>query len=129
MAPLDFTSELKQFVAQHIESLLQLEMLLLLRQDPKRRWTADEVAKSLYATPEMCAGLLTGLARGGFLESGSAPELRWHYQPANADLDRLLGELSAIYHERRVAVISLIFSKPVNKVQTFADAFRLRKEE
>jgi hypothetical protein len=37
-------------------------------------------------------------------------------------------QLAALYQERRVAVITQIYSKPVKKVQTFADAFRFRRE-
>jgi hypothetical protein len=44
-------------------------------------------------------------------------------------LDDLLGELARHYQERRVAVITEIYSNPVKKVQTFADAFRLRRED
>ena len=33
-----------------------------------------------------------------------------------------------VYRERRVAVITQIYSRPVKKVQTFADSFRLRRE-
>ncbi len=32
------------------------------------------------------------------------------------------------YAERRVTVINLLFSKPVERIRTFADAVRLRKD-
>jgi hypothetical protein len=31
--------------------------------------------------------------------------------------------------KRRVTVINSIYSKPIDKIRTFADAFRLRKDE
>jgi hypothetical protein len=127
--PDDFSAELQQFVAQHIQSLLELETLLLLRQDPARTWTPAEVAKTLYTTAEMCSGQLGDLARRGFLELSGGSEESYRYRPVSSELGRLLDELAATYQQRRVAVITFIYSKPVNKVQTFADAFRLRRED
>jgi hypothetical protein len=42
--------------------------------------------------------------------------------------DQLIDQLADLYQQRRVAVITQIYSRPVKNVQTFADAFRLRKE-
>jgi hypothetical protein len=127
--PDDFPAELQQFVAQYIESLAELEILLLLRQNPARIWTPAEVAKILYTTAEMCASQLADLARRGLLEHSVSPEGGYQYRPVSPEADRLVGELTTLYQQRRVAVITLIYSKPVNKVQTFADAFRLRRED
>ena len=51
-------------------------------------------------------------------------------QPGNdPELDQAVVRLAKDYAERRVTVITLIFSKPVDKLRTFADAFRLRKDK
>jgi hypothetical protein len=123
----DFTAELKQFIAQEVESLAQLEALLILRRDPQKHWQSPELAQQLYITPDMCEAILADLERRGF--TARAPGAGYHYQPRDQAADRLLNDLSTIYQQRRVAVITEIYSKPVNKVQTFADAFRLRREE
>jgi hypothetical protein len=122
----DFPTDVKQFIGHHIESLAQLEALLLLRKDAEREWKTDEIAKILYITPEMSAALLADLARRGF----AVPrETCYRYRTPEAGIDRTIEQLARVYQERRVAVITEIYSKPQNKVQTFADAFRLRKEE
>jgi hypothetical protein len=124
----EFPVELRQFIAQNIESLAQLEALLMLRSESQRTWGPAELAQRLYITPEMCQALLVDLHRRGFIEAGADGECcRYHARDAGAD--RLLGDLAALYQQRRVAVITEIYSKPVTKVQTFADAFRLRKED
>jgi hypothetical protein len=51
------------------------------------------------------------------------------YQPANDALAGLIGRLAKLYQERRVAVATEIFSKPIDFVKAFADAFRLREEK
>jgi hypothetical protein len=124
----DFSADVKQFIDQNIESLAQLEALLLMRQDHERGWNADEIAKALYIPAELAGTLLTEFTRRGFAKQVPDAETRYCYGPTDANLDQLIGHVAAAYQERRVAIISLIYSKPLNKVQTFADAFRLRKE-
>jgi hypothetical protein len=123
----DFPAELKQFIAQHVESLAQLEALLILRQDSQQRWKSPDLAQRLYITPDMCEGILANLSRQGFVERDGDGGYRYH--PTSSEEDRVLADLAIVYQQRRVAVITEIYSKPVNKVQTFADAFRLRREE
>ena len=123
----DFPLELKQFIAQQVESLAQLEALLILREDAQTPWKSAELCRRLYISPDMCEGILVDLIRRGFAERTAEGAVQ--YRAPSSDADRLLVDLAAIYQERRVAVITEIYSKPVNKVQTFADAFRLRKEE
>ncbi|HUG66491.1 MAG TPA: hypothetical protein VMM76_01990 [Pirellulaceae bacterium] len=124
----DFPLELRQFIDRNVESIVQLETLLLLRRDPSRGWNADQIAKSLYISAEMSRALIADLSGRGFVKPLPSAEAMYSYQPADPEADLLIGQLAKFYDERRVAVISLIYSKPVNKVQTFADAFRLRKE-
>jgi hypothetical protein len=73
--------------------------------------------------------LVLELERHGFVQRVAIGADRFRYQPASEELDRMLAELGALYERRRVAVITQIYSNPVRKVQTFADAFRLRREE
>jgi hypothetical protein len=124
----DFPAELKQFIAQYVESLAQLEALLILRQDSQKQWNSPELAQRLYITPDMCEAILVDLERRGFA-ARAADGQAFRYQPRDRALDQLVGDLGTIYQQRRVAVITEIYSKPVTKVQTFADAFRLRREE
>jgi hypothetical protein len=123
----EFPAEVKQFIAQHVESLAQLEALLILRQNSEQHWRSPELAQRLYITPDMCEAILADLERRGF--AARSPDGAYFYQPRDRGADQLIGDLATIYQQRRVAVITEIYSKPVTKVQTFADAFRLRREE
>jgi hypothetical protein len=124
----DFSSEVQQFIVLHIESLAQLETLLLLRREPERTWDAAETAKALYIPADQAGTLLADLCRRGLVKMIDAADGQYQYQAAAEGADRVIGELAQVYQDRRVAVITQIYSKPLNKVQTFADAFRLRKE-
>jgi hypothetical protein len=124
----EFPAELKQFIAQHVESLAHLEAALHIRRAPDRAWECAELAKTLYISGDMCQGIFEELERQGIV-ARNPQDLLFRYACAGTELDRLLGLIAVLYHERRVAVITEIYSKPVKKVQTFADAFRLRRED
>ena len=47
----------------------------------------------------------------------------------HAEIDHVIEMLAETYRDRRLAVTNEIYSKPLDKVKTFAEAFRLRKEE
>jgi hypothetical protein len=124
----DFSDDIRQFIARNIESLAQLEALILMRREPRRGWDAEEIGKALYIPQELAAALLADFGRRGFVKMEHPPSARYSYDVADQRVDQLISDVSAAYQDRRVALISLIYSKPLNKVQTFADAFRLRKE-
>jgi hypothetical protein len=120
-----FSDDVHKFIIDHVNSVEQLETLLLLRGDASRVWTAEEVSQALYTPLAAATMRLSDLqARGLLVSEGDA----WRYQAASAELDRLVGELAQIYRDRRVTVITLIYSKPHQQVQAFANAFKLRKD-
>jgi hypothetical protein len=119
--------ELKQFIAQHVESLAQLEALLLMHREPQRDWDCAELARALYISEDMCQGIAAGLEQRRFATRTDAGAYR--YAGNDPPIDALLVALAALYRDRRVAVITEIYSKPLTNVQTFADAFRLRRQE
>jgi hypothetical protein len=124
----DFPHELKQFIAQNVESLAQLETLLILHRDPQRDWNTAELARDLYISTDMCEGIVADLERRRLaVRTESGDRHRFHVD--DAGVQRLVDLLAQYYRERRVAVITELYSKPSKKVQTFADAFRLRREE
>jgi hypothetical protein len=123
--PSDFPDDVKQFINEHVESLAQLEVLLLIRAAADRAWTAQAIAGKLSIMPEMSATLLGDLVRRGF---ATKDQQRFQYRSSGEVTDRLIDCLARLYVERRVAVTTEIYSKPLNKVKTFADAFRFRKE-
>jgi hypothetical protein len=116
----------RQLIAQHIESVEQLEVLLHLRANSDRGWTADEIAQTLHIQPDSAGRRLDDLCGRGFC---AVEGDRYRYSPAVPAVDAVVGGLAQVYATHRVSVISLIFSKPTDTIQTFADAFRIRRDE
>jgi predicted ArsR family transcriptional regulator len=126
--PVELSARVRQFIDHNIESLAELETLLLMRRNPQGSCDAADIAKALYISNEQAGRLLADLARRGMITVTESQPTRYTLNPSNAASDAAVAEVATAYEERRVAVISLIYSKPLNKVQTFADAFRLRKD-
>ena len=122
----EFSAELKQFIGQHIESLGQLEVLLYLREHSDRSLDAREVSNKLGLVSEMSAAILADFVRRGLAAS---VEGRFQYCVSSPEIDRVIGLLVEMYRDRRLAVTNEIYSKPLEKVKSFAEAFRLRKEQ
>jgi hypothetical protein len=115
----------QRFIASHIVSVAQLEVLLLLRAAADKEWTSAEVARALVTQPEAAAGWLADLtSRGLATEAGD----RYRYYPVSGEVDRTVDALAESYANYRVAVIGLIFGRPSERVTRLADAFRIRRK-
>lgn len=115
-----------QFVRRHIKSVWTLDLLFMMRRSGSRSWTLDELARELRGNRNLVQDVLSTLSRAGLL----APEARsaYRYQAATPELDAIVAELERHYAERPVALIKEIFSAPNEKIQSFADAFRIKKD-
>lgn len=118
--------EVRDFIHAHIASVEQLEVLLLLRREAARTWTGAEVARELRINAASAAERLTDLQARGLLDHEGNGAYRFS---RDGDVERAVGALARCYADARVSVINLIFSKPVDKIMSFADAFKFRGGE
>lgn len=125
----DVGAEARKFLADHIESVLELEALLLLAADPARAWIASEVARELRVDAGWAGPQLSRLCGRGVLACDASPQPHYRFAPSSPKMEQAVRELASAYATRRVTIISLIFAKPTDKLKSFADAFRLRREE
>jgi DNA-binding MarR family transcriptional regulator len=122
------TPRVRQFITDHVESVMQLEVLLLLAAQPGKVWTATELAQQLRIDEAWVDAQIRGMGARGLVGVAEGPPPQFRYDPRAAELGQAVAELAQAYADRRVTVIGLIFSKPVDKLRSFADAFRIRKD-
>jgi hypothetical protein len=126
----DITPRVRQFIVDRLDSVMQLETLLLLAGQPGKVWTAAELAHHLRIAGEWVEAQLRAMSGAGLVrvdESAGAAQFR--FEPRTQELAETVDELARAYADRRVTVIGLIFSKPLDKIRSFADAFRFRKDK
>ena len=120
-------ADVHRFLHDHIESVEHLEVLLLLSRTPERGWSVAEVAESLYSHPSSIKLRLARLLGQGLLRE--IEEGCYKYSPRTVELHTTVQRVAECYHDRRVAVITLIASKPLDNVRAFSDAFRIRRNK
>jgi hypothetical protein len=121
--------DVAQFILAKIDSVAQMEALLLLRSKPEEQWSIQTLARGLYITEEQTADLLSRFCAEGFLILTASEPALYLYRPASPELRQMLDRLTEIYSKHLLPVTNLIHSKPKTRVQEFADAFKLRKDK
>lgn len=115
----------RQLIASSIDSIVELEAILLLREHRQREWTVEEAGARLYVSPTVATYVLSILAERGFIVERAR---RYAYKPVSPELEHTVDLLASTYASQLIAVTHLIHAKPAASVLQFAKAFRLRKD-
>lgn len=120
----ELPASVRALIEQHIPSALDLEVLLALHRE-ERAWQPAELARELRTDPTATESALRKFAEARIL---AVDDDGYVHRPASPDLARAVDDLADVYARRRVRVIEFIYKRPSERVTTFADAFRLRRE-
>jgi hypothetical protein len=120
-------SELRAFLYSCIESIEQVELLMILRGSDLWRSTRD-VAEDLHVPLAAARRDLDILTARGLLEVSVAEETRYRYRPKTDDLARY-GDLLARHYVTSRHLIFKAITEARPAVKRFADAFKLRDPE
>jgi hypothetical protein len=117
----------QQFIWDNINSVAQLEILLLLQTNPSQAWSPDAIARELRIETAGATVQLENLCSSNLAAKDPADPPAYRFAPANPALHDTAVALAQAYLVRRVTVIGLIFSKPSDNIRLLSDAFRFRK--
>lgn len=116
----------RAFVLKHLDSIAELEGLLLFCSDAKQTWDVAQLAGRLYITEAEASVVLRALHRRAFVSrEGSA----YRYDPRPDTLRAEVDALAAAYPRFLIPITNLVHSKPRASLRDFVDAFRLREEK
>lgn len=116
-----------QFIAQQIDTVPQLECLLLLHQHDNRAWLPEEVAARIYISRETVQGILEALLRRKLVSAEGDPA-RYRFTSSEGGSHALVGEVASTYQRHLVPIATFIHSKASASVREFARAFDLKKD-
>lgn len=119
--------EVGKFISQYVDSVEQLELLMLLARTGGRSWTADDVATTLGLSPASVTRNLEALASRQLLSATPGPPTRYRYAPATDALRADVQKLADAYRDHRTAVINRVASKFLDRIREFSDAFKIKK--
>ena len=118
------TEELSRFIASSFRSVWALELLLLLKKEP-RTWRHEELITRLRASDQVVSQAIAGLLAAGLIE---ADEGGASYMPVSKRAADLVDQTESVYSLKPDAVRRTIVRASTSGITAFADAFRLRKD-
>jgi hypothetical protein len=125
MKDFEFSDEFCRFIQTTIPAVPAAELLLLLRERPDAAFTAEEALTKLgpgVGSGEMAKHLELLETRGLLVRE----EKRYRYRP-ESELAPHADSLAIAYAQRPVTLIRVIYALRDSSIQSFADAFKLRK--
>src|SRR4051794_34043806 len=111
-----------RFLLDNIDSVPQIEALLLLWESRPKTWTSEELAHRLYLDLESVSGVLAPLVRQGFVVARREQSTVYSYIPESDETDRLIQTVATAYRRNLVRATTIIHSKSSSGVREFARA-------
>ncbi|MDQ7247649.1 hypothetical protein [Dongia sedimenti] len=117
-------ADLRDFITKCIDSVGQLEALLLLRDSADEAWGVAALAKRLYVNEAEATAILIHLVGQGLVgqQDGLYRYVRQSEQAATID------RLAEAYARQLIPITNLIHAKP-RRIRAFADAFKIKRDK
>ena len=117
-----------QFLAERIDTVPQLEALLLLWENPQQLWSEEQLAGRIYVGRQVAATILHGLQRQQLVTADPESAVRYRYNPQWDPSGEIMPEVAAAYRSHLVPLATFIHSRASTAVREFARAFDLKKD-
>jgi len=117
-----------QFVLKRIESVAELETLLIMSADETRAWSVEDIATRIYVAAPSAAAILHALQQRRLIQS-SDDGIRFRFSPASDEERQTVLQTANAYRTHLIPIATLIHRKASVPVQEFARAFSLKKDE
>lgn len=113
-------------VDQYVDSLDALEVVMLLFRERPRAWSADDVAKELRISLRVARRELDRMrARGVASEADGS----YRFDESFVEKVAAVARIATAYGTRRIELINYVASQTLKRIQSIADAFKLKKDD
>jgi hypothetical protein len=119
--------EVRLFLKDHVSSIEQLEVLLLLRASPERAWPVKEVYQRVLTNESSIQQSLEKLSEHG-LVSRVQGESAYQFSGGAPDMLTTLDRLAILYKERPTRVVHELYGATPSEIDEFAKAFKIRRD-
>jgi hypothetical protein len=117
-----------EFILENIDSVPQLEALVLLWNSRPVAWSCEELASRLYLPAEKVSNLLQELVRQQLVAKLDSSPQKYSYFAASDEQNEMMRMVDSAYRHDLVRISTMIHSKTSPGVREFARAFRFKKE-
>jgi hypothetical protein len=127
MASEEIPTDIRVFIARYLRSVGHLELMLFLFDGRDREWTAIDLAKEMRTNESLVEQQVSAL-NGPIKKTKIIKPEAFRFEAADKSLLELVAKLSSLYRSHRHAIISEVYSQPLATIQSFADAFKIKKD-
>lgn len=122
----DFPENVREFMKNYINSVAILDLLIMIKNQPHRDWTATEVSAEMRTNPSYATLQLNQLVDAKVLDK-SEPKGSYRYKNDSPHHDSI-AQLEELYHLKKSSIINQIYSQPLDSLRDFANAFKIKKD-
>lgn len=122
----DFPENVREFMKNYINSVAILDLLILIKNQPNREWTATEVSAEMRTNPSYASLQLNQLVDAKVLEVAERKGF-YRYRQDSPHHDVIV-QLEELYHLKKSSIINQIYSQPLDSLRDFANAFKIKRD-
>lgn len=119
------SAQVHSFIFRYIDSVEQLEVLLLLSSDSTQVWSAEALSKHLRSSRTSVDQRLELLCNEGLVVCVNGS---FQFAPTESSLVEIVEQVANVYKTHRHRLFELIFS-PSKKARDFSEAFRMTSDK
>lgn len=127
MTTSDIPAAVLEFISKRIDSVPQLESLLIMSADENRVWTVEDIAARTYVTTASATTVLNDLHRRNLIAITDDGK-RYQFRPASEEERQAVAQTAIAYRRHLIPLATFIHSKASSPVKEFARAFALKKD-
>lgn len=122
----DISEDVREMIQRHLATMDHVELLMILRGGRDESFTPAQLAARMRKPEQLVEMCLESLAGAGL--AAQLSDRTYRYAALEGTLDRTADSVVRLYNERPVTLVRLLYERPPTAVNTFADAFKLRRE-
>ncbi len=120
--------QIDRFIMDEIDSVPQLEALLLIWNNRPKEWSCEDMAKALYVSSDVAQSILKALAARRLIAEVPGDRGQFALLAESPEKEVMLAALDRTYRRELVRISTMIHSKASRAVRDFARAFRFTKD-
>ena len=123
----DLADVVRRDIDEHIDNLDALEVAMLVFRDQARTWTPDQVASALRISVRVARRELDRMRTRGTLKI-VGDDSGFQFDVTDPDKAAAVARIASMYGTRRIELINYVASQTLKRIQSIADAFKVRKD-
>lgn len=129
MVSSEFSPAVVAFMADHVRSLDELQLLMSVIQSSERWWDARVAAREIGLSHAAAGEALDRFAAQNLLDIRVTDEVRYQFRPGTDVLRDAARATSEAYRRNPIALARLVARTSPRGIADFADAFRIRRDD